>query len=286
MRLTMAKALMLPSALLALGGLNRASAATCAASYSMTAVTAPGFSCTLGALTFSNFEDVFTGTGLGASTPDPGTDVTVNFAESMSGTDPFGTVASASAPIYSVIADYTAGNTVGEFQSDTGVVQYLVTDALAGTSITEVDAAISGLAANTATGALNKTLCANGPFEEAGTTPNGVCSSGSELTAASVLALSTPASTQADGTPDWVGPFALSTMGVYDDWALNGGTTLPTAAANITSVENDFIETTGLSVTPEPGGFVLFGGALVGLGIIRRRRPHWTQTRLQSPHRV
>jgi hypothetical protein len=58
-------------------------------------------------------------------------------------------------------------------------------------------------------------------------------------------------------------------MGVYDGWALDGGTTDPTATADVTAVENDFIE---IGVTPEPGTFVLLSGALVALGLIRRRR--------------
>jgi hypothetical protein len=269
---TILKALMLPFALVALSGVNLASAATCAASYTLTAVTAAGFSCTVGALTFSSFEDVYTATGPAASSPAPTTDVTVSFAEATSGSDPFGTAATGSNPIYSVITTYTGGNAVVEFQSKTGVVQYLVTDATAGTAITEVDAAITGVTLNTASGALNKNVCANGQFEETATIPNGVCASGSELTAANTLALSAPAATQSDGTPDWVGPFALSTLGVYDGWSLTGGTTTPAASADVTSVENDFIETTALSTVPEPGTLGLLGCALVCLGVIRRRR--------------
>jgi hypothetical protein len=272
MKLMVPKALLLPVALLALGGgIDQASAATCAATNTITAVTAPGFSCTLGALTFSNFEDLYTDSGAGATTP-PAGDITVNFAETTSGSDPFGTGATTISPIYSVITDYTGGNSVAESQSETGIVQYLVTDGAAGTAITEVDAAITGLAANTAAGSLNKNLCVNGQFG-GGATPNGVCSSGSEIAAASALALTTPAGRQADGTPDFSAPFSLSTMGVYDGWSLSGGTTNPAATADVTSVENDFIETTGLSTIPEPGTLVLLlGGFLVGLGMIRRRR--------------
>jgi len=196
----------------------------------------------------------------------------VSFAEATSGSDPFGTTATASSPIYSVITNYTGNNAVAEFQSKTGILQYLVTDATAGTAITEVDAAITGVALNAASGALNQNICANGQFEVTGSAPNGVCASASELTAASTLALSAPAGTQADGTPDWVGPFALSTLGVYDGWNLTGGTTTPTAAADVTSVENDFIETTGLSTVPEPGALVLVGSALAYLSVLRRRR--------------
>jgi hypothetical protein len=262
-------ALLLPIALLALGSVNDASAATCNASYTMTAVTAAGFSCTLGALTFSSFAALYIASG-GAATPNETSAITVNISEATTGSDPFGTAASSSSPIYSVITNYTAGNTVGELQGLTGVVQYLVTDVTAGTAITEVDGAISGLAANSASGTLNKNICSNNQFE-GGASPYGVCPV-AETIAASGLSLTNPAGPQADGTPDFAGPFSLSTMGVYDGWTLDGGAANPSSTADVTSVENDFIETTGLSTTPEPGTFVLLGGALLGLGAIRRRK--------------
>jgi len=278
MKLTILKALLIPIALLALGGINQASAAVCGASYTMTATTTPGFSCTIGDLTFSNFDykyqaGIDTGCTSGCtspSTPNPTSGITVNFAEITAGTDPFGTAASLSDPIYSVITDYSAGNSVNEFQNETGVVQYLVT-AGGGTSITEVDGAITGVASNFATGELDKNICANNQFG-GGSSPNGTCPSfaTNEKTVASGLALSSPVGTQADGTPDWVGPFSLSTVGVYDSWSLDGGSTRTSAHASLTSVENDFVDPS--NPTPEPGTIVLLGSALVGLGLIRRRK--------------
>lgn len=264
MKSTVLKALLLPLSLLALGGINYASAATaCAASYTMAAVTAGGFSCTIGDLTFSNFAAAYTPGG-GAIAPDPALDVTVNFAEMSSGSDPDGTPATAGSPIISVITDYTGDNSVDEFETLGGVVQYVVTDTgPPATSIVAVDGAITGAALGAgATGGLTKNLCPSNPFE-GGATPNGDCPV-STIPAASV-SLST-AGTQADGTYT---TFSLSNMGVYDGWTLNGGTTSALATAYVTSVENDFIET---GVTPEPGTFVLLGGALLGLGVIRRRR--------------
>jgi hypothetical protein len=271
MKLTVLKALLLPIACLALGGINHASAATCNASYTMTAVTAGAFSCTIGDLTFSNFAASYVPGG-GAGTPDPTADITVNFAESSSVTDPFGVAATDINPIYSVITDYTAGNSVGDNQTLAGVVTYSVTDTaiIPGTSIMEVDGAITGVAANTATGSLNKDICPSTAFV-AGAFPAVTCSTGA-ITATSDLVLIASPSTQADGTPDFSSPFTLSSMGVYDSWTLNGGTTDPTATADVTAVENDFIETGIVPPTPEPGTFVLFGGALVGLLVIRRRR--------------
>jgi len=170
MKITILKALMLPIALLALGCINQASADSCAASYTMTAVSATSFSCTIGDLTFSNFDykydaGIDTGCTSGCtapSTPNPTSDITVNFAESTSGSDPFGAVATAANPIYSVITDYSAGNAVNEYQNETGVLQYLVTDS--GGGITEVDGAITGSAVNSAAGELDKDVCANNQF--------------------------------------------------------------------------------------------------------------------------
>src|ERR1700684_3064496 len=115
MKLTVLNAFLLPIALLALGGVNYASGATCAASYTMAAVTAAGFNCTLGDLTFSNFDALY-GTSGGAATPDETSAITVDISEAMGGSDPFGTAASSDSPIYSVMTDYTAGNAVSEFQ--------------------------------------------------------------------------------------------------------------------------------------------------------------------------
>jgi hypothetical protein len=264
MKLTVIKALLLPLALLALGGTNHASAApACLASYTMATVIAGGFSCTIGDLTFSNFAAAYTPGG-GAIAPDPALDVTVNFAEMSSGSDPNGTPATAGSPIISVITDYTGDNSVDEFETLGGVVQYVVTDTgPPATSIVAVDAAITGSALNSASGFLNKFICPNNAFE-GGATPDGTCPVAA-ITATSDLSLSTPG-TQADGT---FATFSLSNMGVYDGWTLAGGSTSPLAVADVTSVENDFIET---GVTPEPGTFVLLGGALLGLGVIRRRR--------------
>src|SRR6202021_2514057 len=96
MKLTILKALMLPIALLTLGGINQASAATCAASYTMTAVTSGSFSCTIGNLEFSNFDYSYvagmdtgcTGSCTAPGTPNPTSDITVIFAERTRGPDP------------------------------------------------------------------------------------------------------------------------------------------------------------------------------------------------------
>jgi hypothetical protein len=241
----------------------------------MTAVTTGSFSCTVGNLQFSNFDYSYvagmdtgcTGSCTAPGTPNPTSDITVNFAELTSGSDPAGyAVASASNPIYSVITDYSAGTAVNEFQYETGVVQYLVTDIVGGSTISEVDGAITGMAIHTAEGSLDKEICASTQFG-GGARPNGSCS-GVETPVAQVDLQTL--GTQADGTPDYVSSLSLSTVGVYDGWSLDGGTSNTSAHASFTSVENDFVDASG--PTPEPGTIVLLGSALVGLGLIRRRR--------------
>lgn len=281
MKSTILKTLLLSIGLLALGGVNRASAATCNSSYTMAAVTTPGFSCSLNFLTFSNFEylpSVSLTTGCGslgepacppeAPLPNPASDITVNFSTLTSGADPFTTLASPGNPITQVITDYSAGNAVNEFQNEMVVLQYLVTG-FGGARITEVDAAITGFASEAAgaTGELNKNLCEGAQFG-GGSVPNGSCVT-TEDTVAQFLALTSPAGVQADGTPDFETIPALSSAGVYDEWDLSGGNTDPTSIANVTAIENDFINTPGI---PEPTTFAMLGGGLIALGALRRRK--------------
>ena len=130
---------MLPIGLLALGIANHLSAATCNSSYTLAAVSAAGFSCSMGCLTFSNFNyQYLAGVTIGcgavgepacppeAAVPDPTLDVAANFNTLTSGSDPLGTAASPSSPITQVITDYS-GAAVGEFQTGMRVIQYLVT---------------------------------------------------------------------------------------------------------------------------------------------------------------
>jgi hypothetical protein len=281
MKFTLLKALMLPVALLALGSVHNASAATCSTTYTMTAASASNFSCTIGNLTFSNFDYTYqagvdtgcTGSCTPAGTPDPTADITVNFATMNSGSDPYGTGASDTNPIIQVITTYSGGTTVNEFQNESGIVQYLVT-VTGGASVTNVDGAFTGFAdtADGASGIFNKNLCNNNQFE-GGTDPNGVCPSflTNEQVASSALPLTDPSSTQADSSSNYASINDTS-FGVEDQWSEDGGTTNASATATVTSDENDFQETLPSSGAPEPTTFVLFGGALVALGAIRRKK--------------
>lgn len=281
MKFTLLKALMLPLALLALGSVHNASAATCSTTYTLTAVTAIDFSCTIGNLTFSNFDYTFqagvdtgcTGSCTPAGTPDPTANISVDFDLLNSGSDPYGTGASSTNPIIQVITTYSGGTTVNEFQNESGIVQYLVT-ATGGASVTNVDGAFTGFAdtLDGASGNFNKNLCNNNQFE-GGADPNGGCPSflTNEQAAASGLPLTDPSSTQADSSSNYASINDTS-FGVEDQWAEDGGTTNSSGTATITSDENDFQETLPSSGAPEPATFVLVGGALVALGAIRRKK--------------
>jgi hypothetical protein len=273
MKSTILKALLLPIGLLALGSVNHASAAPCNSSYTMAAVTSPGFSCSLNFLMFSNFEYLPSAslTGCGGSgpacppeapVPDPALDIIVSFNILAGGVDGAGTLATSNSPITQVITDYSAGNSVGEFQNETGVVQYLVTG-FGGSQITQVDAAITGLAAVTATGNLSACLSEGAPFG-GGAIP-GDCGTNDTV---ALVALTSPAQAQGDGTFESPIP-ALSSAGIFNEWDLEGGSDDPTSTANVTEVENDFINTPG---TPEPATFAMLGGGLVALGALRRRK--------------
>jgi hypothetical protein len=282
MKYSLLKALMIPLALLALGSVHNASAATCSTTYTMTAVSASNFSCTIGNLTFSNFDYTYqagvdtgcAGSCTPAGTPDPTANITVNFDMITGGSDPWGTGASGTNPIIQVITAYSGGTTVNEFQNESGIVQYLVT-ATGGASVTDVDGAFTGFAdtPDGASGSFNKNLCNNNQFE-GGTDPNGVCPSflTNEQVAASGLPLTDPSTTQSDSSSNETGLISDTSFGVEDQWAEDGGTTNSNATATITSDENDFQETLPSSGTPEPATFILVGGALVALGAIRRKK--------------
>jgi len=273
MKLTILKACLLPIALLALGGVNHASAATCSASYTMTAVTASGFSCNTadGNLTFSNFDFAYTAgittgctSGCSApSTPNSDTDITVNFGTTL--VDDFG---STGTPIYTVITDYSENTTVNEFQVEDGFVQYLVTVNATGQSLQEVDAVATGQAINGASGHFVKNLCNTKQFN-GGSAPDGTCTPiGDEQNAADINLGALSA--QNDGSVNYQA-ISDTVAGVSDVFHLSGSNTDPTANAFITSDENDFILAATTS-TPEPATFVLLGGALVGIGALRRRK--------------
>jgi len=142
--------------------------------------------------------------------------------------------------------------------------------------------------AEDATVNVEKDICKTGTFSNtnpslgAGTCPGGFANTATPFTGAwqiSPGADTDPTSELPDNTTTQ-GPTAttglnLTSVGVLDSIVLSGGDVAGSDdgqfTANINSVENDFTQGTS-SGAPEPGTFVLLGGALVGVGALRRRK--------------
>jgi len=293
MKISMLTKFCAPLAFLAFGAVS-ASAAVCGVS-SLAALQLAG-SCTQGDLTFSNFTGAYTagvvvGAPLGTVAPaEPNPNLVIlTFTTLTDGatTDPWGTVGSPSAPLTTVVTDYSGtNNSVDEYQTQDFKVGYTVTDTVSGAIIDEVDDNINGSAINDATAIFTeKAVCAGGSFASSGGTPEDTGCPGHgnvyEAVDPSGTSLSGLGDSGADSTSDfsdnapfYQGPGSSGTavVGVYDEAQLNGNDTNGAAFGQITQVENDFLEELPATGTPEPGTFVLLGGALVGLGVVRRRK--------------
>jgi PEP-CTERM motif len=289
-----------PAVLLVFASLT-ASATTCASISGQTLNTlVSDGGCTMGDLTFSNFFFNYTsGVNTGApngvvspTDPNPSTNVTLMFAEIANGVteDPWGTVGSSSAPLYEVITNYATGSdSVNEYQNEHYFVSYEVTDSITGAAIDQVDDNVTGSAINGAQAALtNKSVCIGGVFAQSGGIPSSSCTQGLRNTYQAVdlggggTTLSGSPASGADSTSDFPGanaPFlqgpgttGSNNIGVYDQADMNGGNSSVIANSSVTSVENDFEEQLPPGGTPEPSTIILLGGALVGLGVIRRKK--------------
>jgi len=294
--------LCIPVALLALASINAyALPVTCASltGQSLTNYQTAG-SCVIGDLTFSNFQFQFSSSvsNSSAGIPDPTTGTFISITENTSPiiSDPNGTTGSPSDPVYSLITDFsTDGGTTGDafvqFNQDVNLaVQYQVTVA-GGHFVNEIDGAGTGGINSDSTNAVNnfsKDICYGQAFAaNTNTHPvtlNGKCANNTfpnstPVDVDQVMQSADPTQflnmdTNADGALYNQGVLG-STFGVYDLTHLNGGSnsssTFIESAAG--AQENDFVEAVTITHgTPEPGTFILLGGALVGLGALRRRK--------------
>jgi len=285
--------LWVPAALLAFASIN-ASASTCVslADHSLSNYQSAG-SCSIGNLTFSNFQFAYTPTG-GATVPSASssTFLTVtSFADGTCDNNGACSASDGSATLYELVTDFSSdGNTTGSAsvqanQSETLAIQFIVTENSGSHFISEIDGEGTGGVNSTNTGAAanyEKDICYGQGFHVSAV--NGQCANNTSPNSqpVSVQMDTNPGSQTADPTqfsnmdPESGGAlYSLgtlgSTFGVYDLTTLSGGTQSAGGAALAATgaQENDFLESVS---TPEPGAFVLLGGALVGLGALRRRK--------------
>jgi len=287
MKLTTLRTLLLPVSLLALGAVSASAApVNCNTITTLAQAIATDFNATPGCIDanilFSNFSFDFT-SGTSNSGPNPQTPSATQVAFHITD-DGLGD--------YSIITDFT--NSVPKFAVTANntmafELQYKATELKASTTITDVaGSANEGIRTNSPSpsGRFIKTECANGVYSDTGgsnPSPLDSCS-----TTESSVQNSTWNQSQANaGDPTIIANQSnqahdidttsqhLLSVGIYDNARLNGGSTdVPSGGyqAAVGTIENDLTETTTVSGTPEPGTFLLLGGALVGLGVIRRRK--------------
>jgi hypothetical protein len=305
MKLTLLSKLLLPVGLLAFGAISAyAAPVDCSTITTIQgAIDANGGGgCTVGNLTFSNFMaaplvngNVTAGETLNLSnvafsiTTDGSGDYSViadfscntfaNTGQGISG-------CTASSPEFAVQDSATGG------QVENLGLTYLVTENLANTTITYIDG-LAQLGINTqggntqdANGSFTKTACAGGAFSDstgAGCTGNTTTvqsstwnepNNGQNADPTLYGSQSQQSGYAAVGDGSFPLPAGQTTFGVSDQTFIYSGddSVLNTQFnAAVGFIENDFTETTS-GGAPEPATFVLLGGALVGLGVIRRKK--------------
>jgi hypothetical protein len=251
--------------------------------------------CVSANLTFTNFSFLFqSGTSSGTGT-NPQTPAANEIGLSI-GNDGFGD--------YSVITDFSNSSPFfAVTANDTMQVelQYFVTETDPNSTITDIGWATQQAirsqapAAATAVGTFVKKECDSSAYGDTGLpnpAPLETCSTSESTVGGAVY---NNATTENGGTgscgaddadptcvlnqsiSDGDKAVSLSSVGIYDKATLNGGSQDNPAGlyqAAVGNFENDFTEVTvtPLGGAPEPGTFVLLGGALVGLGALRRRK--------------
>jgi len=288
MKLTILRKLALPVSLMAVGAFSAyAAPVNCSTITTVAQAIATDFNptpgCVTGNVVFSNFSFNFTSGTSNQSNTAPALPPASDIAMTIN-SDGFGD--------YSVITDFTGSSplfSVAATQTEEFQLQYVATEEIPATTITGIDGlAQEGIrmnAGSTAVGQFKKTECQNGAYADTGggnPSPLDICST-SESTIENAIwnqstsfagNPSTPANQSQQGHFIDTTSQHLTSVGIYDDAKLNGGATDVPAGGSQAAVgffENDFTETT-VSGTPEPGTFLLLGGALVALGAIRRKK--------------
>jgi len=291
MKLTTLHKLLLPVGLLALGAVSASAApVNCNTITTLAQAIATDFNATPGCIDanilFSNFSFDFTSGTSNQNGAAPQTPAANQVAFHITD-DGLGD--------YAIITDFT--NSVPKFAVTANntmsfELQYKATELKANTTITDIaGSANEGIRTNTSSpfGQFLKTECQNGSYADTGgANPSPLGGSGG-LGCATSSTVQNSFWNQSQANPGDPTILAnqsnqahdinttaqhLTSSGIYDKANLNGGSNdVPSGGyqAAVSTVENDLTETT-VSGTPEPGTFLLLGGALVGLGVIRRRK--------------
>jgi hypothetical protein len=275
MTLTLVRRFLVVGAILALASVS-ASATTCASlgggSPTLADVLATGSGgCTIGDLLFANFDYLFTPTGVGATAP-----ATTSVAVGADATNN---------PLYDVLTFTFSGTgvTVAPNQTLSLMIQYTATwTGDPSYYINEVDLdSYGGKRLDTnGTATFTQLDCLGGAFSSMGSScggsvgPGAFAGNATSYSFAGTNNNNPPSLSDEGNSPSLTGPtFSdVTTIGMYNDVELVGGTngTDGVPQAGILSLTNYIDEEQ--STTPEPATLLLIGSALVGLGVLRRKR--------------
>jgi hypothetical protein len=178
------------------------------------------------------------------------------------------------------ISDFSSGSDVGltftptfdgsnQVTSDQGTmnfdIEYMVSPILPSTNITEVYSDVYGYTNADGVTTAEKDLCPNFAFSGFNSDASGICISKIDGT---VLTPNPDNGGLVIATYDSI---SVPLLGVSDYVQLYGGTGTG-SYAEIDALDNAFGETAEGGV-PEPATFLLLGSALMGIGVLRRKRP-------------
>ena len=222
-----------------------------------------GYSCTIGDKVFSNFFVLFSGFhGDNAPAPILPANSDVYVQPMTSGNS------------YGFLFTYMANDYVMYNQGLNLDIDYLVTVTDARYAINSVFTQVTG-GTQAPGGAVSgtKNLCLGGAFDNSGGFASNTCPTGfgnSPGTAFVLGSSSNPATNDLYGTRSIAN---TTILGVSDYVVLTGGsTTLTGKTAQINQMQNMFNQVLIQTGVPEPATFLLLGSALLGLGVLRRKR--------------
>ena len=139
--------------------------------------------------------------------------------------DGWGSAGTPSTPLYTLVTDYSADNTVLENQNQTYVLQYLVTDVNSGSTVDEVDDNFTGshVSADGGTATLTDNICSGAAFgDDASCSGTTYQAGGVSLTVADDQEADSTADYSPDGSFSGPGTSGALTIGVNSNTFLDG----------------------------------------------------------------